>query len=180
MATWTHFSTSSRLCALIAVFLVSAFAHAHHSAPAFFDMRGFTSVEGVISGQRLENPHSYYRVTASDGTDWAWESGPSWTALAKLGWTRETLPEGTRVRMSGMPALVDRPIARFDTIVAFNDDGGASIYGLVRSDWADRVAEIGSPCATGVEDCRNVTADQLEQLQQEFGDIGIWSPVADR
>jgi hypothetical protein len=157
--------------------LMAPAIYAHHSAPAFFDVRGFTSVSGVISGSRLENPHSYYRVTAEDGTHWAWESGPSWTALAKLGWTRETLPEGTRVRMSGIPALADKPIARFDTIVVFSEDGGAEIYGLPprNTPWAAWVIDEGTPCASGIEDCRRISDTQLMQLQQQFGNIGIWS-----
>ena len=162
--------------------LLSASALAHHSAPAFFDMRGFVSVEGSISGSRLENPHSYYRVTTADGTNWAWESGPSWTALAKDGWSTSTLPEGTRVRMSGMPSLVDKPIARFDHIVVFGTGDGTrtEIYGLTgNSDWARRVSGMGEACSTGIADCRSLDSLEMQSLAGEFGDIGVWSELVE-
>lgn len=163
---------------MLAALLFSASAYAHHSAPAFFDVRGFTSVAGTISGNRLENPHSYYRLVATDGITWAWESGPSWTALAKLGWSQETLPNGTRVRMSGIPALTDKPIARFDHISVFLDDGGLELYGVAgRDDWAVWARENGTACATGIEDCARLTAAQFNQLQQQFGQQEVWYPA---
>lgn len=167
--------------------LAFAPAGAHHSAPAFFDLDRTVSVEGVVTAARLINPHSYYRITTDDGVDWAWESAGTWTALAKQGWSAETLPIGTRVRLSGSPALTGKPIARFSTIAVFGlqPDAavmilvGLDVFGAGRPEWFDRVRELGMPCDNGVTDCTTVDRQALESLQSEFGNIGVWSALDD-
>ncbi len=151
-------------------------AFSHHAAPAFFDVRGTVSVEGTVTAQRLGNPHSYYRVTTDDGMDWAFESGPSWTALAKQGWTPETVANGSRVRMTGNPALSGRPIARYQTILVYGpeSDDPVSLYGGGRAEWASRARELGSECVTGIDACVMLDAAAVEALQAEFGDTGVW------
>ncbi len=159
---------------------------AHHSAPAFFDLDRTVSVEGAVTAARLINPHSYYRVTTDDGVDWAWESAGTWTALAKAGWSADTLPIGTRVRMSGTPALTGRPIARFTTIAAAVEATGETmllvgldVFGRGRPDWFARVRELGRPCDNGVADCTVLDAAGVETLEREFGGLGIWSELAE-
>ena len=162
--------------------LVVASAVAHHSASAFFDLDATVSVEGVVTAARLANPHSYYRVTTDDGIDWAWESAAAWTALAKQGWSADTLPIGTRVRMTGTPALTGRPIARFSTIAAIDEAAAeimilldVDVFGRGRPTWFARVRDLGSPCNNGVTDCMRLRQDAVGVLQEEFGNIGVWS-----
>ena len=154
-------------------------ALAHHAAPAFFDVRATVSVEGTVTAHRLSNPHSYFRLTTDDGVDWAFESGPSWTALAKLGWNESTVPNGARVRMTGNPALNGRPIARYQTIMVHGADGGASvmIFGGGRAPWVPRARELGSDCDNGITACVMLEASAVETLQAEFGDNGVWSAL---
>lgn len=160
---------------------------AHHSAPAFFDLATTISVEGVVTGARLINPHSYYRVTDDDGVDWAWESAGTWTALAKQGWNDETLPLDTRVLISGTPSLTGQPIARFATIAAtgptLGEDTmilvGLDVFGQGRPAWFERVRELGSQCDNGVTECTLLNPSAIERLQDEFGNIGVWSGFDD-
>ena len=162
--------------------LVVGSAVAHHSASAFFDLDATVSVEGAVTAAKLANPHSYYRVTTDDGIDWAWESAAAWTALAKQGWSVDTLPVGTRVRMTGTPALTGRPIARFSTIAAIDEASDeviilldVDVFGRGRPAWFARVRELGSPCDNGVTDCMRLHQGAVDVLQEEFGNIGVWS-----
>ena len=154
-------------------------ALAHHAAPAFFDVRATVSVEGTVTAHRLSNPHSYFRVATDDGVDWAFESGPSWTALVKLGWNESTVPNGTRVRMTGNPALNGRPIARYQTIMVQGADSGASvkIFGGGRSPWIARAQELGGDCDNGIEACVMLEPSAVQTLQAEFGNTGVWSAL---
>ncbi len=160
----------------VCLFCVSP-AQAHHAAPAFFDVQATVSVEGTVTAHRLSNPHSYFRVTTDDGVDWAFESGPSWTALAKAGWDESTVPEGARVRMTGNPALNGRPIARYQTIMVHAGEGGepVMIFGGGRAPWVARATELGGACNNGVEACVSLDTTAIETLQAEFGDNGVWS-----
>ena len=154
-------------------------ALAHHAAPAFFNVRATVSVEGNVTAHRLSNPHSYFRLTTDDGVDWAFESGPSWTALAKLGWNESTVPDGARVRMTGNPALNGRPIARYQTIMVQGADDGAPvmIFGGARSPWIARAQELGGGCGNGIEACVSLEPSAVATLQAEFGDNGVWSAL---
>lgn len=154
-------------------------ALAHHAAPAFFDVRATVSVEGAVTAHRLSNPHSYFRVTTDAGVDWAFESGPSWTALAKLGWNEATVPNGARVRITGNPALNGRPIARYRTIMVHGaaSSGAVMIFGGDRAPWVPRARELGSDCGNGIEACVMLDSSALETLKAEFGNNGVWSSL---
>jgi len=174
-------SLNPLLAGTAVILLVAGSARSHHSAAAFFDLDATVSVEGEVTGARLANPHSYYRITTDDGVDWAWESAGTWTTLAKAGWSGETLPFGTRVRMSGTPALTGRPIARFSTIAAFDASGevmilvDVDVFGRGRPDWFIRAQELGRGCENGVGDCVRIDRAGLDMLEAEFGNIGVWS-----
>ena len=173
------YKVTSRSMAWVAFLSCSTAALAHHAAPAFFDVRDTVSVEGTVTAHRLSNPHSYFRVTSDDGVDWAFESGPSWTALAKLGWNESTVPNGVRVRMTGNPALNGRPIARYQTIMVHGADDAAPamIFGGGRAPWVERASELGRDCENGIEACVMLEAFALDTLQAEFGDNGVWSAL---
>jgi hypothetical protein len=172
------------LTGVVLSLLFAGAALAHHSAAAFFDLNTTISLEGVVTAAKLANPHSYYRVTTDDGVDWAWESAGTWTALAKQGWSAETLPMGTRVRLSGTPSITDRPIARYSTIAAFGEPADPvmilvelDVFGRGRPDWFARLRELGTECDNGVIDCTMVSRAAIETMESEFGGIGVWSDI---
>ena len=80
---------------------------AHHAFPTFFVPREVVSVEGLLRGVRLINPHSYFRVQVMDPNgqtgDWVFESNPV-ASLSKAGWHSDSIPASAKVRMSGFAA----------------------------------------------------------------------------
>ena len=75
---------------------------AHHSFASEFDANRPIEVEGVVKEMRFSNPHSwiYLNVTTSSGEvqEWAIE-GAAPNALLRRGFSRESLPAGTEVRI---------------------------------------------------------------------------------
>jgi hypothetical protein len=114
-----------------------------------------------VTGSRLANPHSYYRVTTDEGVDLAWESAGAWTTLARAGWSAETVPFGT-------PAITGRPIARFSAVAAFDESGevmilvDVDVFGRGRPDWFLRAQELGRGCDNGVADCVRIDPAGLD------------------
>jgi hypothetical protein len=82
-------------------------ALAHHSFAAEFDSTKPVTLDGVVKEFRWVNPHSWLHVnvTKEDGTveEWAVEGGAP-SALLRRGWTRDSLPAGIRVTVSGFQA----------------------------------------------------------------------------
>jgi hypothetical protein len=82
-------------------------ASAHHSFGAEFDASKPINIEGVVVEFQWVNPHSWLIVDAEkeDGTveRWAIEGGAP-SPLLRRGWTRDTLPAGTRVQVRGSQA----------------------------------------------------------------------------
>jgi len=82
-------------------------AHAHHSFASEFDANRPIEVEGVVKEMRFSNPHSwiYLTVTTTSGEvqEWAIE-GAAPNALLRRGFSRDSLPAGTEVRIRGFQA----------------------------------------------------------------------------
>jgi hypothetical protein len=80
---------------------------AHHSFAAEFDAGRPIELTGVVREMRFSNPHSwiYVTVTLNSGEteEWAIE-GAAPNALLRRGFSRDSLPSGTEIRVRGFQA----------------------------------------------------------------------------
>ncbi len=82
-------------------------AAAHHSFGAEFDSTKPVSLEGKVVQMEWVNPHSWLTidVTKADGTVERWRlEGGSPSVLLRLGWNRNSLPAGTRIKVTAFQA----------------------------------------------------------------------------
>jgi len=80
---------------------------AHHSFAAEFDANQPVKLEGTVKEFRWVNPHSWLivNVPKPDGTVETWDvEGGAPSALLRRGWTKNTLPPGTKVIVEGFMA----------------------------------------------------------------------------
>ena len=94
---------------LVGVILVvlSVPLQAHHSIPAFYDAEKTVSVTGVVKQVRIQNPHSTIFLEGAElnGLKATWVAIlASGSALAKEGWTNDTLKVGSTITITGNPA----------------------------------------------------------------------------
>jgi hypothetical protein len=80
---------------------------AHHSFAAEFDANQPVKLEGTVKEFRWVNPHSWLivNVPKPDGSVETWDvEGGAPSALLRRGWTKNTLPAGTKVVVEGFMA----------------------------------------------------------------------------
>lgn len=80
---------------------------AHHSFSAEFDASKPISLEGKVVEMQWVNPHSWLviDVTKADGTVERWKlEGGSPSVLLRLGWNRNSLPAGTKIKVVAFQA----------------------------------------------------------------------------
>jgi len=91
----------------IAMFLATAAAWAHHSFAAEFDANKHVTLRGRVTSVEWINPHVWIHmdVKGPDGTvvNWMVEGGPP-NALLRMGWTKNSLPEGLEIVVDGYQA----------------------------------------------------------------------------
>lgn len=91
----------------VALLMTAAPAWAHHAFAAEFDAKAPVHLEGVVTKVELINPHSWIHVdvTGPDGkvTSWMIEAG-SPNVLLRRGFTKTTIPAGTKVIVDGYQA----------------------------------------------------------------------------
>lgn len=109
---WIH------AAATVGLFWVGATApiDAHHSWGAQYDGSRPVEARGVVSKVEWTNPHTHFYVDVVDekgvATTWNFEMA-STLALERSGFTRKTLPVGTKVTITGFAGreVTERAIA---------------------------------------------------------------------
>ena len=103
----TIMNGKSRTILLAALALMSFPVLAHHSFYAEFDSNKEVELDGEVVKMEWVNPHSWLniKVINEQGQEEIWRvEGGSPGVLLRLGWTRDSLPPGARVRVKGFLA----------------------------------------------------------------------------
>src|SRR3984957_21055872 len=80
---------------------------AHHSFSAEFDSTKPITLEGKVVQMEWVNPHSWLTIDVPkpDGTVERWHiEGGSPSVLLRLGWNRNSLPAGTKIKVVAFQA----------------------------------------------------------------------------
>lgn len=99
----------SKLMTIVAgaLLLLALPVAAHHSFYAEFDQNKVVRLEGTVSKMEWVNPHSWLHIDVvnekGETEQWKVEGG-SPGVLLRLGWTRDSLPPGTKVVVNGFQA----------------------------------------------------------------------------
>ncbi len=98
----------------------AAAVFAHHSFAAEFDVKQPVTLKGTVTKVEWTNPHVwiYMDVTNESGTvdHWQCENGAP-NALARMGWTRNSLKAGDQVTVEGFRAKNDDKTANARQII---------------------------------------------------------------
>jgi hypothetical protein len=96
-------NTLLKIVVSAAMLVVAALpVEAHHSFSAEFDRDKKVTLEGKVVEMEWVNPHSWLVVDVPkpDGTADRWRiEGGSPSVLLRLGWNRNSLPAGTRIKV---------------------------------------------------------------------------------
>src|SRR5215471_11850544 len=105
---------SAALVGMTMLLLVTSSALAHHSFAAEYDNNKQVTVKGVVQKVAWVNPHAYVYIDVKDETGkvttWAFES-LSPNALARQGWSRNSLKVGEMVTVDGYMAKDGKALA---------------------------------------------------------------------
>ena len=101
----------SKLITLVAsggvLMAAASSATAHHSFSAEFDLTKPVTLDGEVVKMEWVNPHSWLHIDVKkpDGSVEHWKvEGGSPAVMLRRGWTRDSLPAGTKVKVEGFQA----------------------------------------------------------------------------
>ena len=84
---------------------------AHHSFAARWDMNKSVILTGTVVSVKLTNPHPSMELDVAEPngtmTRWFVSATTSATALRRAGWTPDTIPVGTKVKLEAHPPLLE-------------------------------------------------------------------------
>lgn len=159
-----------RFLSLAAICIVATspgVALAHHSTAANFDESKMVEIEGVISANRLRNPHITFVVDVvnnAGGTDkWTIESN-SLSGLRRLKVSTEVFAVGERVRVAGNPSR--------------HSPHGIWATNVMRDDGSEVLVDPGSEPIWTTEDTTSGTplyTMEGDPSQPELGIFRTWS-----
>ena len=102
------YSRLPKVAAIAALLMTAALpVAAHHSFSAEFDATKQVTLEGKVVQMEWVNPHSWLTIDVPkpDGTVERWHvEGGSPSVLLRLGWNRNSLPPGTRIKVVAFQA----------------------------------------------------------------------------
>jgi hypothetical protein len=102
------YSKLPKVAAIAAMLMTAALpVAAHHSFSAEFDATKQVTLEGKVVQMEWVNPHSWLTIDVPkpDGTVERWHvEGGSPSVLLRLGWNRNSLPPGTRIKVTAFQA----------------------------------------------------------------------------
>jgi hypothetical protein len=113
-----------RSVVLGALVLAAGLAHAHHSAPVFYNVDERTTVSGTVTEFRFSNPHAILKLEAvgQDGERQQWTAETtSPSILRRRGWSQTSFKPGDKVKLEGMPSRDGSYLLRITR--AFREDG---------------------------------------------------------
>jgi Family of unknown function (DUF6152) len=102
----------ARILAVSLLLAAAVPAIAHHGTSVTYDTSKTITVEGTVTEWAFTFPHSqiYFDVTGADGkvAHWGTELGPSPTMMRnlKLGWSRESIKPGDKLKLTCNPHRV--------------------------------------------------------------------------
>ena len=111
-------------------------ALAHHSFTSFWYMDKTVEITGVVMSVKLVNPHPEMKIEVTEPSGqksiWNITGRATGSGILKAGWTAETIPVGTKVKVEGAPsrkegarALAAGKITKPDgSVVWFGGGGG--------------------------------------------------------
>lgn len=151
---------------------------AHHAANVFFGGPEVL-VTGTLTGSRIMNPHSYFRVTMDDGTEWVFETAASGSMIRNDGMTEEDFGSGQRVAMSGESNRDGRKVARVRSIVfygeAATDDAELVFIGSrpPQEAWYGDIRNSAQKCweweDTSLVKCFRVSQEVRARIDEDYG-----------
>src|ERR1700734_542364 len=108
------------LAASAAFLLASVPVFAHHSFAAEFDVKQPITLKGTVTKVEWTNPHVWIYLDVKDEQGnvqhWQCENGAP-NALARMGWTRNSLKAGDQVTIEGFRAKNDDKTANARQVI---------------------------------------------------------------
>jgi len=99
-----HIITAAIVTAATGLLILVGPALAHHASTPFYDPETIVDLEGPVTRFVFRNPHAFLFIDVEDeggqASEWQVELGAP-VGLRRVGWTPESLPVGTVVKLTG-------------------------------------------------------------------------------